>query len=139
MQIMDCGLRCSIWRPKLSFLLMPLVEYVTAKNTAFYLKISRTGKPTLQLNENECNWHGFSRCGICDDYATDPTRRHPINLALDDSNRWWQSPALIYGSEFEYVTVTVDLKQVCFCWKLHIGGNLLGNLWKYVNYYRQIQ
>ncbi|KAH0999181.1 hypothetical protein HUJ05_003249, partial [Dendroctonus ponderosae] len=52
------------------------------------------------------------RCGICDDYSTDPNKRHPINFAIDGTNKWWQSPSLFYGPDFEYVTVTVDLKQI---------------------------
>ncbi|KAL1491007.1 hypothetical protein ABEB36_011669 [Hypothenemus hampei] len=51
-------------------------------------------------------------CGICDDFSSDQSKRHPINLAIDGSNRWWQSPALYYSAEYEYVTVTVDLKQI---------------------------
>ncbi|XP_060517066.1 laminin subunit alpha-1 [Cylas formicarius] len=55
---------------------------------------------------------GKTRCGICDDFSPDLGKRHPINFAIDGSNRWWQSPALFYGPEYEYVTVTVDLKKV---------------------------
>ena len=53
-----------------------------------------------------------NRCGVCDNYSHDPGRRHPIYHAIDSTKKWWQSPALYYGREFEYVTVTIDLKQV---------------------------
>ncbi|XP_044750495.1 laminin subunit alpha-1 [Coccinella septempunctata] len=52
------------------------------------------------------------RCGICDNFSPDSGKRHSIHFAIDGSNRWWQSPALFYGPEFEYVTITIDLKQV---------------------------
>ncbi|KAK9872270.1 hypothetical protein WA026_017072 [Henosepilachna vigintioctopunctata] len=52
------------------------------------------------------------RCGICDNFSPDTGKRHSIHFAIDGSNRWWQSPALFYGPEFEFVTITIDLKQV---------------------------
>jgi hypothetical protein len=55
---------------------------------------------------------GKGRCGVCDHFSTDPNKKHPISYAIDGTNRWWQSPALFYGAEYEYVTITVDLKQV---------------------------
>lgn len=56
--------------------------------------------------------HG-GRCGVCDNFSRDPHKRHPINYAIDDgNNRWWQSPPLHYGEQYEYVTITLDLKQV---------------------------
>lgn len=56
--------------------------------------------------------NGKARCGICDSFSSDPGKRHSINFAIDGTNKWWQSPALYYGRQYEYVTVTVDLKQV---------------------------
>lgn len=53
-----------------------------------------------------------SKCGICD--ANHPERRHPIEHVIDGSQKWWQSPTLNRGSEYEYVTITLDLKQVSF-------------------------
>ncbi|KAJ3653214.1 hypothetical protein Zmor_012478 [Zophobas morio] len=55
---------------------------------------------------------GKGRCGICDNFSTDPSKKHPITYAIDGSNKWWQSPAIYYGAEYEYVTITIDLKQV---------------------------
>ena len=53
-----------------------------------------------------------SHCGICDANGTDFDKRHHIEYAIDGTNRYWQSPSLEYGEKFEYVTITVDLKQV---------------------------
>jgi hypothetical protein len=39
-------------------------------------------------------------------------KRHPIRYAIDGSNRWWQSPTLQNGRQYEWVTITIDLKQV---------------------------
>uniref|UniRef100_A0A6P7H6N5 Laminin subunit alpha-1-like n=2 Tax=Diabrotica TaxID=50385 RepID=A0A6P7H6N5_DIAVI len=55
--------------------------------------------------------NGKGRCGICDNFSPDPGKRHSINFAIDGSNRWWQSPAVYYGPHYEYVTITIDLKQ----------------------------
>lgn len=38
--------------------------------------------------------------------------RHPIEYAIDGTNRWWQSPSIMNGMEYHYVTVTLDLQQV---------------------------
>lgn len=52
------------------------------------------------------------KCSICD--AHDSERKHPIEYVIDDKSwKWWQSPTLNSGAENEYVTITLDLKQVC--------------------------
>lgn len=51
-------------------------------------------------------------CGFCDAHNVDPARRHPIENVLNDKNSWWQSPTLHEGAEYEYVTITFDLRQV---------------------------
>lgn len=40
------------------------------------------------------------------------TENHPIEYAIDGTNRWWQSPSIKNGMEYHYVTITLDLKQV---------------------------
>ena len=50
------------------------------------------------------------QCGICNTSKED--KDHPIALAVDGEESWWQLPSLHYGSEYHYVTVTVDLKKV---------------------------
>jgi len=50
------------------------------------------------------------QCGVCDDSST--RERHPIDFAIDGSNRWWQSPTIANGRQFNWVTITLDLKQV---------------------------
>ncbi|XP_055907050.1 laminin subunit alpha-2 isoform X2 [Eupeodes corollae] len=59
------------------------------------------------------NWS--TQCGICNAQSSDPAKQHPIEAILNNGNtdeRWWQSPTLQYGRHFEYVTITMDLKQV---------------------------
>ncbi|XP_021959945.2 laminin subunit alpha-1 isoform X2 [Folsomia candida] len=51
------------------------------------------------------------QCSVCDDQAGNG-KRHPIKFAIDGSNRWWQSPSLQNGRQYEWVTITIDLKQV---------------------------
>jgi len=38
--------------------------------------------------------------------------RHPIEYAIDGTNRWWQSPSIKNGRQFHWVTITLDLRQV---------------------------
>uniref|UniRef100_A0A8C1IXI9 Laminin subunit alpha 2 n=1 Tax=Cyprinus carpio TaxID=7962 RepID=A0A8C1IXI9_CYPCA len=45
-------------------------------------------------------------CNLKSDY------RHPIEYAIDGTNRWWQSPSIMNGMDFHYVTVTLDLQQI---------------------------
>lgn len=40
------------------------------------------------------------------------TEHHPIEYAIDGTNRWWQSPSIKNGMGYHYVTITLDLKQV---------------------------
>lgn len=56
--------------------------------------------------------NGKGKCGVCDNFSAELGKRHSIHFAIDGSNRWWQSPALYYGSEYEYITIIIDLKQV---------------------------
>ncbi|XP_076269984.1 wing blister isoform X2 [Rhynchophorus ferrugineus] len=88
--------------------------YPSVFNLATKALISANATCGLNGREEFCKLTetGRGRCGICDDYATDQSKRHSINFAIDGGNRWWQSPALHYGSEYEYVTVTVDLRQI---------------------------
>lgn len=54
-----------------------------------------------------------AKCGVCDAHSADVDKRHPIEYAIQHtSEQWWQSPSLDEGKEFEYVTITLDLKQV---------------------------
>ncbi|KTG38867.1 hypothetical protein cypCar_00032734 [Cyprinus carpio] len=48
-------------------------------------------------------------CNLKSDYANE---RHPIEYAIDGTNRWWQSPSIMNGMDFHYVTVTLDLQQI---------------------------
>ncbi|CAI4225847.1 unnamed protein product [Auanema sp. JU1783] len=49
------------------------------------------------------------QCDICD--ANDVRHRHPIEFAIDGTRRWWQSPSLANGLEFEKNNITIDLRQ----------------------------
>ena len=52
------------------------------------------------------------QCGICDIRSPYRGERHPITNAIDGSNKWWQSPTLNNGAEYNWVTITLDLGQV---------------------------
>ncbi|XP_075032849.1 laminin subunit alpha-5 isoform X1 [Mixophyes fleayi] len=49
-------------------------------------------------------------CDIC--LANSGERAHPITNAIDGTERWWQSPPLSRGLEYNEVNVTLDLGQV---------------------------
>jgi hypothetical protein len=54
---------------------------------------------------------GGLECGVCD--ASRADRAHSVDLTMDgDGGSWWQSPSLQYGGEYNYVTITIDLKNV---------------------------
>ncbi|XP_061560847.1 laminin subunit alpha-2 isoform X5 [Phycodurus eques] len=52
------------------------------------------------------------QCRFCYQNSAKPFERHPIEYAIDGTNRWWQSPSIKNGMEYHYVTITLDLKQV---------------------------
>ncbi|MXQ85102.1 hypothetical protein E5288_WYG004112 [Bos mutus] len=49
-------------------------------------------------------------CDICT--AASSNRAHPVSNAIDGTERWWQSPPLSRGLEYNEVNVTLDLGQV---------------------------
>ncbi|XP_030201370.1 laminin subunit alpha-2 isoform X3 [Gadus morhua] len=52
------------------------------------------------------------QCRVCNQKSIKPLEQHPIEYAIDGTNRWWQSPSIKNGMEYHHVTVTLDLKQV---------------------------
>lgn len=85
-------------------------------------------------------WHFLvfrsPQCDICDNTVG---KRHPIEFAVDGSNQWWQSPTLAKGMKYEWVTITIDLRQVISyilyvmnsieMWKKLIMKNNLNNMY----------
>lgn len=56
-----------------------------------------------------------TQCGICNAHSSDVAKHRPIEAVISNINmhdQWWQSPTLQYGRNYEYVTITLDLKQV---------------------------
>ena len=49
-------------------------------------------------------------CSKCD--SRDETFYHPIEYAIDGSEKWWQSPPLSRGRKYQTVDITIDLGQV---------------------------
>ncbi|XP_063079841.1 laminin subunit alpha-2 [Engraulis encrasicolus] len=52
------------------------------------------------------------QCRVCNMQSARAFERHPIEYAIDGTNRWWQSPSIKNGMVYHYVTLTLDLKQV---------------------------
>jgi hypothetical protein len=51
-----------------------------------------------------------SMCEFCD--SSEPDLSHPIINAIDGTHSFWQSPSLAMGSEYEFITIDIDLGQV---------------------------
>ncbi|XP_004644257.1 laminin subunit alpha-5, partial [Octodon degus] len=49
-------------------------------------------------------------CDICT--ASNINKAHPVSNAIDGTERWWQSPPLSRGLQYNEVNVTLDLGQV---------------------------
>uniref|UniRef100_A0A1B0AJK8 Laminin N-terminal domain-containing protein n=1 Tax=Glossina pallidipes TaxID=7398 RepID=A0A1B0AJK8_GLOPL len=55
-----------------------------------------------------------TQCGICNSHSSDMAKHRPIESVISNTqsdDRWWQSPTLQNGHNFEYITITLDLKQ----------------------------
>ena len=51
-------------------------------------------------------------CDHCD--PTVSSKNHSIAFAIDGTEKWWQSPPLSRGLQYQRVTITIDLGQVRF-------------------------
>ena len=61
-------------------------------------------------------------CDVCD--PTIPNQAHSPNQALDGTERWWQSPPLSRGLDYNQVNLTIDLAQVNhFLFELFFSGS----------------
>lgn len=49
-------------------------------------------------------------CDYCN--SEDSRKAHPATHAIDGSERWWQSPPLSSGIQYNEVNLTLDLGQV---------------------------
>lgn len=58
-------------------------------------------------------------CDIC--MAANSNKAHPASNAIDGTERWWQSPPLSRGLEFNEVNITLDLGQVQPPWGERAG------------------
>ena len=49
-------------------------------------------------------------CDYCD--TAEPTKSHLPEYAVDGTERWWQSPPLSRGLQYNEVNLTIELGQV---------------------------
>lgn len=66
-------------------------------------------------------------CDHCDPSV--PSRDHSIEYAIDGTERWWQSPPLSRGLQYQRVNITIDLGQV----KFHHHPRCLQSFYKLLN------
>lgn len=67
-----------------------------------------TGGPN-EYDFNENLYQG-QFCDICD--SSLQSKAHPIKYAIDGTEKWWQSPPLSEGQEFNKINITIHLGQV---------------------------
>ena len=75
--------KCHLWRSQIRGMSgsVPSNQYCQHYQTQVYCTLTETGGRSV-------------RCGVCD--TKDVDKSHPPHLALDGSDRWWQSPTLQY-------------------------------------------
>ncbi|OXB67886.1 hypothetical protein ASZ78_005568 [Callipepla squamata] len=79
--------------------------YVPRKCSASNRIIGAKDHASIQINISEGQY-----CDICS--SANSNKAHPITNAIDGTERWWQSPPLSRGLEFNQVNVTLDLGQL---------------------------
>ncbi|KAF7990369.1 hypothetical protein HCN44_000174 [Aphidius gifuensis] len=63
--------------------------------------------------EKYCKLSDSRKCEICDAKSPDPAKQHNIyNVLNSKAGKWWQSPTLAQGDRYEYIDITLDLKQI---------------------------
>ncbi|XP_071940937.1 laminin-like protein epi-1 [Antedon mediterranea] len=73
-----------------------------------YCKITGNTGDGFRPSEKDIIVNG-QYCDSCE--MTDLLSRHPVEYAIDGTERWWQSPPLSRGSTYNAVNVTIDLGQ----------------------------
>ncbi|CAK9294069.1 unnamed protein product [Gordionus sp. m RMFG-2023] len=58
------------------------------------------------------DWISNKQCDICDGKSAILSQRHPIEYAIDGTQRWWQSPSIAKGYQYQFVDIIIDLRQV---------------------------
>ncbi|KAI5627197.1 laminin subunit alpha-5 isoform X1 [Silurus asotus] len=76
--------------------------------TDLYCKL--VGGPTLGLTSQTIQGQYCDHCN-----ANNPEKAHPVNNAIDGTERWWQSPPLSRGLRYNEINVTLDLGQHPLC------------------------
>ncbi|XP_060769555.1 laminin subunit alpha-3-like isoform X2 [Neoarius graeffei] len=65
------------------------------------------GGPTLGFTSQNIQGQYCDHCN-----ANNPEKAHPVNNAIDGTERWWQSPPLSRGLRYNEINVTLDLGQL---------------------------
>ncbi|KAL1457466.1 hypothetical protein WDU94_007694, partial [Cyamophila willieti] len=69
--------------------------------------------PEVYCKLKEARGKADTQCLVCDGRSADQGKKHVARFALEGGNlNWWQSPTLHQGPQYEYVTLTLDMKQV---------------------------
>ncbi|CAF1272511.1 unnamed protein product [Adineta steineri] len=68
-----------------------------------------TGSSPYEKDYKDSNLIYGQYCDYCDPSV--PDKKHIVNYTIDGTDRWWQSPPLSRGLEYQKVNITVDLGQ----------------------------
>ncbi|KAK0428393.1 hypothetical protein QR680_010776 [Steinernema hermaphroditum] len=66
-------------------------------------------QPEIACKLTEHVFNRMPQCAWCDNNHV--LMRHPIEYAIDGTEKYWQSPSLSNGLDYERVTIDIDLRQ----------------------------
>ncbi|KAJ8017908.1 Laminin subunit alpha-3 [Holothuria leucospilota] len=73
-----------------------------------YCKLTGNTADVIRPGEQEIIQGQY--CDYCS--PENPAKAHPIQHAIDGTEKWWQSPPLSRGIQYNEVNITIDLGQV---------------------------
>ncbi|CAF1597728.1 unnamed protein product, partial [Adineta ricciae] len=68
-----------------------------------------TGSSPYEKDYKDSNLIYGQYCDYCDPSVSE--KKHIVNYTIDGTDRWWQSPPLSRGLEYQKVNITIDLGQ----------------------------
>lgn len=100
---------------KVPGLFPPIFNVASKSSIVVNATCGEVGGPEVYCKLKEHRGKADTQCSVCDASSSSPGKKHSIRYALEQNNmNWWQSPTLHQGPQYEYVTITLDMKQVSY-------------------------
>ncbi|KAI5742926.1 hypothetical protein M8J77_012737 [Diaphorina citri] len=97
---------------KVPGLFPPIFNVASKSSIVVNATCGEVGGPEVYCKLKEHRGKADTQCSVCDASSSSPGKKHSIRYALEQNNmNWWQSPTLHQGPQYEYVTITLDMKQ----------------------------